>query len=648
MLKLGASTNHLLHIFLSLFVLVLSVSIFSKINQQPLPDNAQAIVTGKAIYSDQQTPPPVSADWEDISLPDDWFRQTEINQNKWYQFELSTSELLNEPLALYLTNATNPATLYINHQLIFKPEPKLAETARTWAQPQFIKLESNNVIQALNSSVTNEINDKKLILNIMLPKNKSASGLLGPVYIGPKKSIFDAYEETYFIKVTLVSLIVFTMILSSFFVGMLWLFRRRDTVYAFYAVAVLIWAIYSYGSMPLNLPFPSQTWEWIRLSAMVWWSISISFFCNRFLDSPQPRIEIVLFLQAMLISIMLTLVDESTLYWCGDFIFPAYATLLGLYPSYRMLTEAAKRKDPQLTWLTMCGIMVMLVATHDIVLYAHWVPPWNGLYLHYVALILLVVFNIILLKRFVGTLNQVESLNKNLEEIVAIKAQKLEKNYQQLSALKHEKILTIERERIMRDMHDGVGGTLVSMRSALDRGSWTEQDMFEGLGSALDDLYMMIHSLDPYGSDLAIALGSIRHLLENRLRRANIELRWVVKALPEIENLSPAIVLSVMRIMQEAITNVIKHSNASHVQICIPFDREKQTAPMTCLSITDNGQGFNLQGINCQEKGQTGLGLSGMQYRAEKISAKLSFISAKPGTQILLQLPISKTSPSLI
>lgn len=646
MIKLGAITNHWFHIFLSLFVLVLSVSIFSHINQQPLPENAQAIVMGESFFSSAPSLPPLSANWIDTSLPDDWFRQSEINHYKWYRFELSASELPDAPWALYLTSTTSPATLYINNELIFTPEPQKSEAARTWAEPQFIKIKSDVLglpsPPSLPHEESNSTVDQKLVVQIMLPQNQNESGLLGPVYVGPEAILLDAYENAYFIKVDLVKLIIFAMVLNSFFVGMLWLFRRHDTVYAFYALAVLIWALFSYSHIPSKLLFSGQTWEWLRLSAMVWWSISISFFCNRFLGSPQRRIEIVLLLQAILVSTYLAFVDASTLYWYGDFVLPAYATLLGLYPSYRMLTESAKRKDPYLTWLTMCGMMVMLVAARDIALYAHWIPIWHGPYLQYVALILLVVFSVILLQRFVGTLNQVELLNSSLEQRVAQKARKLERNYQQLHILKQEKVLTTERERIMRDMHDGVGGTLVSMRSALERGSWTEQDVFDGLGSALDDLHMMIHSLDPYGSDLAIALGSIRHILENRLRRAGIELRWVVRKLPEMDDLSPAIVLSVMRIMQEAITNVIKHADASLVEICIPVEADSQGSSTTSLSISDNGRGFDLQEINLQEKGQTGIGLSGMQHRAEKMAAEISILSLNPGTQILLKLPVSR------
>jgi signal transduction histidine kinase len=632
MIKKDILSNNWLHIFLSLLVLALSITIISKINKQPVPENSQTITVGKAIFSDLNSIPPESDNWKNISLPDDWFRQTKISKNKWYQFEVLLTEVPTTTLALYLANATRPVTVYINNKLIFKPEPQKAETARVWGQPQFIKIKPS------------DISDNKLIINIFLPQSQNASGLLSPVYIGPQKNLFSAYKRAFVVKVYLVRFIAFAMILSCVLVGMLWVFRQSDTIYAFYAMAVGIWAIYCYSHIPLKLPVSSFVWEWIRLSSMVWWSVSISLFCNRFLNSPQLLIEKALLLHAMLISVGLALIDSHSLYWLGDFILPAYATLLGLYPSYRMLVATVVRRDPHLTWLTMCGMMVMLLASHDIIIYAHWSLEWQGqgLHLHYAALVLLLVFNVILLKRFVGTLNEVEQLNKNLEKQVEIKAQELEENYKKLHILEREKVLTTERDRIMRDMHDGVGGTLVSMRAALERGIWTEQDVVEGLGSAQDDLYMMIHSLDPYGSDLAIALGSIRHILENRLRRADIKLRWVVKELPEMESLTPAFVLSVMRIMQESIANIIKHAEADLVEICIPVESDHADSTTTSLSITDNGKGIDLQNSTAEKDGRTGHGLPGMHHRAEQMGATVSILPTSPGTQVLLHLPTLK------
>ncbi len=642
MINLNISNRHWIHIALSLVVLTFFISIFSILNQQPLPEKSYAIDSTKSIFSDSETVPPDQNHWKDTPLPDDWSRSAE-GSYKWYRFELPVSALTS-PFAIYLTYTTRPASVFINNHLQFKTEVSSARTARTWGQHRFVRLHNIEPDKLLHNQ-----SPKKLTVNIMLATNQSNSGMLGDIFIGPENNLFEAFNEAFFIKVTLVKLLVFAMVLSSLFVVMLWIFRRNETIYAFYAIAVFLWAIYSFSHIPLQLPFSSHAWEWLRCSAMVFWSISISFFCNRFLNSPQPKIEKLLVLHATLISFILIFIDENSLYWLGDFFFPAYATVLGLYPSYRMLSATFKRKSPYLTWLTMCGMMVMLLAAHDITVMAHWMEPWKGLYLHYSALVLLSVFNLILIKRFVSTLNEVEALNTSLEQRVEKKTQELKANYEQLHHMQREKDLNFERERIMQDMHDGIGGSLVSMRAALEGGNWKEQDICDGLGNALDDLYLMIHSLDPYDADLSLALGSIRRTLENRLRRADINLQWVIQDMPPIQGLSPAIVLSIMRIMQEAIANIIKHSNASEVIIRIPDNlpdiKGIPDPTVVILSITDNGCGFNPANFHhhaniSHHNGKAHYGLSGMQSRANKAGIQLSIQSENSGTRVQLIIPI--------
>lgn len=645
MKPLSQSTRHWGHIVLSLTLLILSISLFSMMNQQPLPDQSYAITATQSLFSNSEAPPPADAHWQHTTLPDDWFRKGLKKTYKWYRFELTEDELAATSLSLYLTLASRPTAIYIDNHPLVKPQLNSQDTARIWSQPQLVNIN----YAELKHLRKLDVNTQKRTVMIRLAKNQSSSGMLGIIYVGAGKPLMKAFNKAFFVKVHLVRLLVVAMILSSLFVIMLWVFRHDESLYAFYAVAIFMWALYSYSHIPTQLPVSSQSWEWMRASAMVCWSVSIALFCNRFLDSPQPAIEKLLVLQAIIISLSLLFVTPETLYWLADFVFPAYATALGLYPSYRMLTETLRQQNPYLTWLTMCGMMVMLLAAHDIAVMAHLIPPWQGLYLHYAALILLVVFNLILIKRFVDTLNEVETLNKSLEQRVEEKSQQLKANYVQLHRMQREKDLNNERERIMHDMHDGVGGTLVSLRAALERGNWSETDIFNGLGNALDDLYLMIHSLDPYGADLTLALGSIRHTLENRLRRADIKLQWIVREMPVIAGLNPAMVLSIMRIMQEAIANIIKHSNASEVIIRIPAESIQQHPSTVDISITDNGCGIDAAHALRHENQRTedhkeSYGLSGMQSRAEKIAARISVQPANPGTQILLTLPVAVAS----
>lgn len=93
--------------------------------------------------------------------------------------------------------------------------------------------------------------------------------------------------------------------------------------------------------------------------------------------------------------------------------------------------------------------------------------------------------------------------------------------------------------------------------------------------------------------------------------------------------------VAIYRILEEALTNIQKHSKATQVNIKLEIQsaNKKQITPILCLQITDNGKGFNLQ------QNQTGFGLQGMKERAESLGGQLQIIS-QPGCQVTVFLPL--------
>lgn len=89
----------------------------------------------------------------------------------------------------------------------------------------------------------------------------------------------------------------------------------------------------------------------------------------------------------------------------------------------------------------------------------------------------------------------------------------------QRSSSEKDQLLTKERERITREMHDGLGSQLVSTLSMVERGLGSQAHVAESLRRALDDMRIMIDSLDPNTTDFATSLGKLRARLELLLRR---------------------------------------------------------------------------------------------------------------------------------
>jgi signal transduction histidine kinase len=194
-------------------------------------------------------------------------------------------------------------------------------------------------------------------------------------------------------------------------------------------------------------------------------------------------------------------------------------------------------------------------------------------------------------------------------------------------------VLLLERERLTREVHDGLGGQLVSVLSMVERGRSNPNEVAEALRRAIDDIRIVIDSLDPDTTDLPTSLGKLRARLEPLLRRNGIELRWRVEDVPGLETIPPEAVLNVLRIIQEAVTNMLRHPNSESVEVEITSSSVEQG--QLHMSIRDDGRGLpgNIRSGGSQ--------IANMKSRADQLGAEIRFEGTKSGTRIDLTIPFS-------
>ena len=100
---------------------------------------------------------------------------------------------------------------------------------------------------------------------------------------------------------------------------------------------------------------------------------------------------------------------------------------------------------------------------------------------------------------------------------------------------------------------------------------------------------LVIDSLDPDVDDVATALGMMRCRLEPRLRRRGVRFDWQVDDLPALEGMGPEQYLHILRIVQEAVTNAIKHTRASSIRVATSM---APTGVDALIEIEDDGGGI--------------------------------------------------------
>jgi len=225
----------------------------------------------------------------------------------------------------------------------------------------------------------------------------------------------------------------------------------------------------------------------------------------------------------------------------------------------------------------------------------------------------------------------VRQANASLEDRLQAREAELQESHLRLREIEHRQILDQERQRLMHDMHDGMGSSLNSALRVVQRGQMESADVALVLKGCIDDLKLAIDSMEPVDADLLLLLATLRFRLGSRLEKTGIALHWEVQDIPALDWLDPQSSLHILRILQEAFTNIIKHANATAVRVTTGADAAGVT-----VTIADNGQGFAVDAA--MQSG--GKGLSSQVRRAQAIGAAVRWDADAAGTRLTLRLPL--------
>ena len=185
-----------------------------------------------------------------------------------------------------------------------------------------------------------------------------------------------------------------------------------------------------------------------------------------------------------------------------------------------------------------------------------------------------------------------------------------------------------ERRRIMRDLHDGLGSQLMTMMLSARLGEADPPNVAEGLQGVIDEMRLMVDSMDSVGESLEAALATFRARIQPRIEAAGFAFRWSQPVALDAPDLGPRDVLQVFRIMQEAVTNALKHSGGSEIAVEVTTTGDGAVA----IAIADNGHGG-------ATAGDAGRGLANMRVRARSVGADYTMQSDPgKGTRVTLAL----------
>lgn len=326
----------------------------------------------------------------------------------------------------------------------------------------------------------------------------------------------------------------------------------------------------------------------------------------------------------------------------------ALATSLGII--CWLIVQVWLRRKVLARWhaATLIAVLVSLVAcaVHDLMVVAGVLGPHEPSYVFWGFVFLLTGFAALSGHYIATTLNRAERSNDELERHVSAKTRELELSYALLRESGQEAARSQERGRLLRDMHDGLGAQLMTTLRGVERGALSHADVMRSLQDGLEELRLLMDSTD-MGHYLPGALAAWRNRWDARLVAAGVKLAWTIDESLDRVQLEGDTALQIMRILQEAATNIVKHSHAARMALDARVTQSPEGTFLR-IEITDDGVGL------LDEAAKPGArGLRNMRYRAGQIGADVHIgpiDAARSGTRVLLCVPISaaqETRPRL-
>lgn len=594
----------------AVLLLALCASAFS----EPVRPRQADIVFSAAI-----APPSSAAQWQRVDLPFSFDQST-----AWFRIEFEPPDPTpGDSMAVYLPYLYGGGRLFLNGiQLAHIPEPR-ADVIVRWERPHLVPIPV-----AMLRPGTNQ-------LLIRVAATTISRGRLPLLSIGPSLQLVPQYDRRIFWIRTMSQFTVTACVIVGVLGLFIWWRRPEESLYGLFGAAAMLWGLRTMTLVIEVMPATAwHAWRTIYYGATGGFAIVMLLFAMRLAGLHYPRLKWGLLAYWLVgpVGYVASRGDEVLIgrYWAGGLIPVGMGVLVvTAVAAWRQRTAALAVLSLALALAVLAGIHDYLIATNAQVLSA--VAPKAVAHriflLHYAADILLLVMGGLMSARLIGSLQAIEQLNRTLESRVAERETALEKNYERLRRLERQHAAMEERQQIMRDLHDGLGSQLFLTLSKAQVGRIDQREVIQGLRECIADMRLTLEAMSPASNDFVQAWSSFRFRWKQLLDDSGVDSSWESDSEDRLVELSPHVILQLLRIAQEALTNVLKHAHARKVDVRLRTDERT-----IGIEIVDDGPGLGHPGA------QVGHGLANMRSRALHVGAQLEITDRHPGVTVRVQL----------
>ena len=572
--------------------------------------------------------------WVDVTLPEVWTRRwPEHGGSAWYRIDWQRGCAEGSaPIALGIDAISVAGEVYINDDLLWRDASLVEPLSRSWNMPRWWLLPASSLREGVNQVWVRAVGPLAL------------SPGLGALRLGDARQVAEQYGKSLWRQRTvyLVNAVLCAMAGAVFL--MVWLMQRQERAYGWFGLMALCWLAY------LSTYLAETQWPWpdslararFSMVALVCYVLCVCMFTFRFGRQKLPLVERGLWLLAAVGAAAAVLAPPDVagrwfgVVWQGVMWVFLVNSLQFQWHAWRPRPGGRKLRHMLLALCWLVFVVVALVSLFSVL--DRWQVARNWAALS--GLLVIVLVMLLLSAQLVQQMRSVERFNHKLEEHVtsarAELAQMLEREHAQ--ELQNAKLQ--ERLEISHDLHDGLGGSLVRSMALVELAPQPlPNERVLSLFKVLrDDLRQVIDQ----GSSAGAAVpetpvqwaAPLRHRFTRILDEMDVASEWRIA--PQWQGRPTALqCLGLTRLVEEALSNVIKHSRAQQVRVECTQPEPGQLR----VRIADDGVGFDVDAV--QHAGLS-VGMRSMTARAERIGATLQVASGATGTTLTVVLALAQ------
>ena len=656
-------------VLLALITLALGAALITFL--EPVIDEARAARITRADRLDAtgpytgQLPPdeslagPDRPRWQSLNLPDNWDstraltggdKTTEQVSYTWYRLAIppnavsppATPSPELQQLAIYLPAVGMNAQLFINGADLGSIGRMSEPLSRNFYTPLIFNLPRS----LLNRDGRGDV------LHILVGGYPQHRNGLAEVFVGSDTALRPAWRWRSFWQNTGTLISTVLTVGLGVYVLMLWGRERGNPVFGWFGLAAVVWGVRNLNLVITDLPLPNLLWSQLGVVGAVGFVGFFALFTLRYCESENtpaaqakgvdwaaPRWQIALiwcFMAAASLALLLPDTFETTranFRWVGFF-----GVALTCWTQLKLTSLAWQTRTTETALIAAAGMIYIALMMHDYQVTNDKRLLGQYYLRQYAALPLFIAVGSMLTRRYLTALESARDMAATLTSQVKAQHDRLMLNFEQLRDAERQQVQAHERERLMRDLHDGLGLHLLSALMQA-RSPNANPDVMTGiLQDCLDDLRVAVDSLASDERDPTTILGSLRFRMAPRVEAAGLKLEWHVEGdIPELDWLDPEKSLQLLRIVQEALTNAMRHGAASVIRIALRQAADSRGKAVVEVSVSDDGKGFDAM---APASSASGRGLTNMRVRAERLSATFRIDSSHAGTRVLMALPV--------